>query len=88
MRIIKFLLRLVAKVLVLPVILFLGFMLLVYSTVEGVVCFLAGILNVIIVVGVVAAYFNTGSWDLAKQGHIFLQLKVCCLEYHSYVQEV
>lgn len=75
MRIIKFLLRLVAKVLVLPVILFLGFMLLVYSTVEGVVCFLAGILNVIIVVGVVAAYFNTGSWDLAKQGLIFFAIE-------------
>ena len=59
----------------LPLILFLGFMLLVYNTVEGLVCLLAGILNVIVVVGVIAAYFNTGSWDLAKQGLIFFAIE-------------
>lgn len=75
MMIIKFLLKLVAKALALPLILFLGFMLLAYNTVEGIVCLLAGILNVIIVVGVVAAYLNTGSWDLAKQGLLFFAIE-------------
>ncbi len=76
MMIIKFLAKLVAKVLVLPVILFLGFIILTYNTVEGIARFILGILNIIIVVGVIAVYCNTGSWDLVKQGFIFLQLKV------------
>ena len=75
MRIIKFLLKLVAKVLVLPVILLLGFIILTYNTVEGVARFILGILNIIIVVGVIAAYCNTGSWDLVKQGLIFLAIE-------------
>lgn len=75
MAVIKFFAKLVAKVLVIPVILVLGFILLVYNTVEGIVSFLVGILNVIIMVGVVAAYFNTGSWDLAKQGLIFFAIE-------------
>ena len=74
MAVIKFFIKLVAKILVIPLILVLGFVLLVYNTVEGIVTFLVGILNVIIVVGVVAAYFNTGSWDLAKQGLIFFDI--------------
>lgn len=75
MAVIKFFAKLVAKVLVIPLIIVLGFILLVYNTVEGIVSFLVGILNVIIVVGVVAAYFNTGSWDLAKQGLIFFAIE-------------
>lgn len=89
---IKFLVKLVAKVFVLLLVLFLGFILLVYNTVDGIVSFLAGILNVIIVVGVVAVYLDTGSWELAKQGLIFFAIEsvllgvpqlcaggVCCL---------
>lgn len=75
MVVIKFLAKLVAKVLVIPLILVLGFILLIYNAIEGIVSFLVGILNVIIVVGVVAAYFNTGSWDLAKQGLIFFAIE-------------
>lgn len=75
MRIIRFLVKLVAKVLVMLIVFFLGFLLLVYNAVEGLVCFLAGIMNVIIVVGVFAAYFNTGSWDLAKPGLIFFAVE-------------
>ena len=75
MAVIKFFIKLVAKILVIPLILVLGFVLLVYNTVEGIVTFLVGILNVIIVVGVVAAYYNTGSWDLAKQGLIFFAIE-------------
>ena len=75
MMIIKFLAKLVAKVLVLPVILFLGFIILTYSTLEGIARFILGILNIIIVVGVIAAYCNTGSWDLVKQGLIFLAIE-------------
>lgn len=75
MMIIKFLVKLVAKVLVLPVILFLGFIILTYNTVEGIARFLLGILNIIIVVGVIAGYCNTGSWDLVKQGLIFFAIE-------------
>jgi len=75
MMIIKFLAKLIAKVLVLPVILFLGFIILTYNTVEGIARFILGILNIIIVVGVIAAYCNTGSWDLVKQGLIFLAIE-------------
>lgn len=75
MAVVKFFAKLVAKLLVIPLILVLGFILLVYNTVEGIVSFLVGILNVIIVVGVVAAYFNTGSWDLVKQGLIFFAIE-------------
>lgn len=75
MMIIKFLVKLVAKVLVLPMILFLGFIILSYNTVEGIARFILGILNIIIVVGVIAAYCNTGSWDLVKQGLIFLAIE-------------
>jgi len=75
MMIIRFLVKLVAKVLVLPVILLLGFIILTYNTVEGVARFILGILNIIIVVGVIAAYCNTGSWDLVKQGLIFLAIE-------------
>ena len=75
MMIIKFLVKLVAKVLVLPVILLLGFIILTYNTVEGVARFILGILNIIIVVGVIAAYCNTGSLDLVKQGLIFFAIE-------------
>lgn len=75
MGVIKFLVKLVAKILVLPLILFLNFVLLVYNTVEKIVLFLAGILNIIIVVGVFCAYLNTGSWDLAKQSLIFFAIE-------------
>ena len=75
MMIIKFLFKLMAKVLVLPVILLLGFIILTYNTVEGVARFILGILNIIIVVGVIAAYCNTGSWDLVKQGLIFFAIE-------------
>lgn len=73
--VIKLLLKLVAKIFVVPIILFLGFILLTYNTVEGIVSFLVGILNIVIVVGVFAAYFSTGSWDLAKQGLIFFAIE-------------
>lgn len=75
MMLIKFLVKLVAKVLVLPVILFLGFIFLTYNTVEGIARFIMGIMNILIVVGVIAAYCNTGSWDLAKQGLIFFAIE-------------
>lgn len=75
MMIIKFLVKLVAKVLVVPVILFLGFIILTYNTVEGIVRFILGILNIIIVVGVIAAYCDTGSWDLVRQGLIFFAIE-------------
>lgn len=79
MFIIKFFVKLVAKIIVLPLILVLGFVLLIYNTVDSIVSFLAGLLNVIIVVGVVAAYFNTGSWDLAKQSLIFFAIETVFL---------
>jgi len=60
---------------VLPLILFLNFILLVYNTVERIVLFLAGILNIILVVGVFCAYLNTGTWDLAKQSLIFFAIE-------------
>ncbi len=75
MAVIKFLVKLVAKILVLPVILFLNFVLLVYNTVEKIVLFLAGVLNIILVVGVLCAYLNTGTWDLAKQSLIFFAIE-------------
>lgn len=75
MAVIKFFIKLLAKILVLPVILFLNFVLLVYNTVERIVLFLAGILNIILVVGVFCAYLNTGSWDLAKQSLIFFAIE-------------
>ena len=73
--VIKLFVKLVAKIFVVPLILFLGFVLLTYNTVEGIVSFLVGILNVVIVVGVFAAYFCTGSWDLDKQGLIFFAIE-------------
>lgn len=75
MAVIKFFIKLVAKILVLPLILFLNFILLVYNTVERIVLFLAGILNIILVVGVFCAYLNTGTWDLAKQSLIFFAIE-------------
>ena len=71
----KHLLKLVAKILVLPLILFLNFVLLVYNAVEKIVLFLAGVLNIIMVVGIFCAYFNTGTWDLAKQSLIFFAIE-------------
>ena len=50
-------------------------LLLTYNTVEGIVSFLVGIINVVIVVGVFAAYFCIGSWGLAKQGLIFFAIE-------------
>lgn len=94
MAVMRFLIKLVAKVLVLPLILFLNFILLVYNTVEGIVLFLAGVLNIILVVGVICAYLNTGSWDLAKQSLIFfaiesvlLGLPQLCAGAVTYLQE-
>ena len=94
MAVMRFLLKLVAKVLVLPLILFLNFILLVYNTVEGIVLFLAGVLNIILVVGVICAYLNTGLWDLAKQSLIFfaiesvlLGLPQLCAGMVTYLQE-
>lgn len=75
MAVIKFLIKLVAKILVLPLILFLNFVLLVYNTVEKIVLFLAGVLNIILVLGVFCAYLNTGTWDLAKQSLIFFAIE-------------
>lgn len=73
--VIKFFIKLVAKIFAVPLILFLGLILLTYNTVEGIVSFLVGILNIVIVVGVFAAYFSTDSWDLAKQGLIFFAIE-------------
>ena len=75
MAVIKFLVKLVAKIMVLPLYLFLNFVLLVYNAVEKIVLFLAGVLNIIMVVGVFCAYFNTGTWDLAKQSLIFFAIE-------------
>lgn len=79
MAVIKFMVKLVAKVFVLPLILVLGFVLLIYNTVDGIVSFLAGLLNLYVVVGVVAAYLDTGSWDLAKQSLIFFAIETVIL---------
>lgn len=75
MTVIEFLIKLVAKMLVFPLVLFLNFVLLVYNTVEKIVLFLAGILNIIMVIGVFCAYLNTGTWDLAKQSLIFFAIE-------------
>ena len=50
-------------------------MILTYNTVEGITRFILGILNIFIVVDVIAAYCNTGSWDLVKQGLIFFAIE-------------
>ena len=42
---------------------------------EGIARFILGILNIIIVIGVIAAYCNTGSWDLVKQGLVFFAIE-------------
>ena len=76
MFIIKFFVKLVAKIIVLPLILVLGFVLLIYNTVDSIVSFLAGLLNLYVVVGVIAAYLDTGSWDLAKQSLIFFAIEI------------
>lgn len=79
MFIIKFFVKLVAKIIVLPLILVLGFVLLIYNTVDSIVSFLAGLLNLYVVVGVIAAYLDTGSWDLAKQSLIFFAIETVLL---------
>ena len=75
MAVIKFLIKLVAKILVLPLILFLNFVLLVYNTVEGIVGVLAGILNILFVLVAFYTYVDEGTLYYVKQAIIFIAIE-------------
>ncbi len=75
MAVVKFLIKLIAKILVLPVILFLNFVLLVYNTVEGIVGLIAGILNILFVLVAVITYIDEGTLYFVKQALIFIAIE-------------
>lgn len=75
MVVVKFLVKLVAKILVLPLIVFLNFVLLVYNTMEGIVGVLAGILNILFVLVAFFTYMDEGTLFYAKQAIVFIAIE-------------
>lgn len=64
--------RIIGKIVAIPVIIMITALLGVASVFEKISSFFIGIFNLVIILGAFAAVFVTGSWDMAKTMFIFL----------------
>lgn len=74
-----FILKLLAKIIVLPIILVLSISLAIYGTVDKLVGLLVGAVNAFYVIGVIAAVLNTDSFYYVKQAFIFFAIEAVLL---------
>ena len=78
LKIMKFMIKLLAKLFVLPCILLLSAFLTIYSAVDSIVAFVVGIINILVVIGVVAAVANT-KYNLLLQAVVFFGIETVVL---------
>lgn len=70
-----FILKILAKIIVLPIILVLSIVLAIYGTIDKILGLCVGAVNIIYVIGVIAAVINTDSFYYVKQALIFFTLE-------------
>lgn len=64
--------KIIGKIVAIPVIIMITALLGVASAFEKISSFFIGIFNLVIILGAIAAVFVTGSWEMAKTMFIFL----------------
>lgn len=79
LKIMKFMIKLLAKLFVLPCILLLSAILTIYSAVDSIVAFIVGLVNILVVIGVVAAVANTKEYNLLLQAVVFFGIETVVL---------
>ena len=79
LKIMKFMIKLLAKLFVLPCISLLSAFLTIYSAVDSIVAFVVGIINILVVIGVVAAVANTKEYNLLLQAFVFFGIQTVVL---------
>ena len=71
LKIMKFMIKLLAKLFVLPCILLLSAILSIYSAVDSIVAFIVGLVNILVVIGVAAAVISDHNYGLLLQAVVF-----------------
>lgn len=71
LKIMKFMIKLLAKLFVLPCILLISAILKIYSAVDSIVAFIIGLVNILVVIGVAAAVISDHNYSLLLQAVVF-----------------
>lgn len=74
-----FILKFLAKILVLPIIFALTVILAIYSAVDSVLSFFVGAINIFYIIGIIAALIDEPSFYFVKQALIFFSLETALL---------
>lgn len=79
LKIMKFMIKLLAKLFVLPCILLLSAFLTIYSAVDSIVVFIVGLVNILVVIGVAAAVISDHNYSLLLQAVVFFGIEAVVL---------
>ena len=75
LKIMKFMIKLLAKLFVLPCILLLSAILTIYSAVDSIVVFIVGLVNILVVIGVAAAVISDRNYSFLLQAFVFFGIE-------------